>query len=204
MRINEEDKIKRSQKQKYDEQFLRDYANSVKILPNPKITKEGEITLEKYIEDFATKQNAQYTFHSGEDHQKSQLDMRTLVALKILSKIIAKAEFSSTVEKKHIDLAIDLYENTMIKFRQIYHMEMPDNIEEEMIEKNKKVYPRTTQQKIEFILNLIPKDEPMEWTEVLSNAVEYGISEPELERLLKPLIKEGEIGEPRNGFLMRY
>jgi len=197
MRINDEDQDKLCQAMKYDEQFLRDYANAVKIHNNPKLTQDSEIKIEEYIRGFADKFNSINTFHDSDDHVKSNLDMRSLVALKILSKIIARAEFSNKVEDRHIKWAIDLYNNTMIEFRQVYNMEMPDIIEEEMIEKNKKVYPKTKREKRMFVLNQVPRGDVIDGQDLLEKCVNYGISEAELDEIIGLL--SHDIYEPKNG-----
>lgn len=200
-RINEEDKKANVSNVKYNERFLQDYANTVKTIPNPTLEKEGEIRIEKYVKTFADKTNVINTFHDGEEHSTSALDLRSLDALKILSKIIARGEFSSIVQDKHIDMAIDIYENTMVKFKQLYKNEMPENIETEMIETNKKVYPKSKNEKIQFVLSQIPRGKEIEWSELLSLCIKHAISEFEVEEIITK--NKMDILEPHNGFFSR-
>jgi len=195
-RINEDDRNK-AKDRKYSDKFLLDYATAVKTFPNPIIKKEQEIMIEKYIESFADSHNISGTFHGSENHQKGKLDLRMINALKIISKIIARAEFSNTVKTKHIELTIKIYDNTMIKFRQLFNMDIPEVIEERLITTSQKIYPKTNQAKIDFVYDLIPRGNKIEWGELLSKCVEFGISERELDKILHTMLhKTGDIMMP--------
>lgn len=189
-RVNEGDDVKNKKNTFLSEDDLIAYANIVKLFPNPILDEPEEKLIEEFILSIADDDIQKKIFSNEHDKHHNKLDLRMVKGLKIFCKIIARAEFSVKVKPEHIRLAIDIYNNTMVKFRQVFNMKGIDEIKDELIESNKKIYPKSNSEKMEFVLSKIPQGDKIEWSELLNQVTQYAISETELDIILKKLTQD--------------
>jgi DNA replicative helicase MCM subunit Mcm2 (Cdc46/Mcm family) len=187
---------------KYNEEFCLDYAEIVKEFPNPKITDEVKIYIEKYCmekmvdaEEIAKKKEEFYI--NAQDLQRKPIDERFMNTIIKISKIIARARFSSNVQIKDLEYSKNLVEKGMLD--SLLSIKIEDlNAMTKKIEMAKLIdVPVTKNDKIRYIKTKLSKYKLTSEEKLKEIAKDVEIGEVELDEIVELLQKNQDIYSPK-------
>lgn len=192
----------------YNDEFLKDYAMLVKEYPNPLLTESSKKKIHDFlfsrIKDIHTLTEFAKTgeFIESDNLEFKDLDERHSITIIKLSKIIARARFSPTVEPEDVDRAINIIEVAMIKSLLNKGIESLDVTIENIGNSQKIIMPKSMSQKMGAMLKIFYEvNESILFEDILKKGFDLGMTEYEIDTILAKLSKEGEISEnPRGTF----
>jgi DNA replicative helicase MCM subunit Mcm2 (Cdc46/Mcm family) len=182
----------------YDENFLLDYAQVVKEMKNPTFNDELKIKMEKFSMEKML--DSQYTQQKGEfddaqNIEKKQIDERFMNTVYKVSKIVARASFSKQVHEKHFNIATNLIEEGMLKSLITKQIDDLTVVEEKIRIAKTITIPKTTSERREYILMKVPRGKIIDDADLMQLADDVGINDIQYDKIIKVLLKEGEIFE---------
>ncbi|MBD3354041.1 MAG: AAA domain-containing protein [Candidatus Lokiarchaeota archaeon] len=178
-----------------DKKFLRKYFSYIRQKIKPELTKQAAEKIKEYYINMRSKSKTTETGITT-----IPISARQLEALIRLSEASAKLRLSKNVEEKDAQRAIGLIHFCLSQIG------IDPETGEYDIDRVSIGVSSSERNKFKIIRNLInsyPDTESIDLTKLLIKAEELGISEDAFDKIIKKLSLQGDIYEPRRGFIKK-